>query len=848
MSIRSFLHNLFFETRKFVSLQAFQSTDYAVSDLLLFSRFVDESVILNTDGSFTTFFWYRGEDLDSSTDEVLNFLSEIINKSTLQLGTGWAMHLDCDCKESSGYIPEDKSYFNDATTNAMDHERRIEYNKAGSHFENEYVLSFTYLPPKDITSKAGAFFLNDDGSGKKHKVDYTQHLDKFIETVLTVIDLLTSAHFKVWRMTDSEIESYLFYCINGIRATLNLPTRHWTDLRFILANQDVTTGFYPMVGEKHMRVISMGEQFPMETYPTLLDSLNKLGFEYRWSTRYIFLDPRDAKKMMKKIADLHYQQRESASQIIGRTQGFDSGKVNRSAIRYADDAEEAIASIESGGIRFGKYTSCIVIFDEDEERIKEKVKIVEAAINNCGLYGKVEKAQVFDAYLGSIPGMVRPNVRKWIMHSYNLADLMPTTSIWSGYKKHPCEYYAKAGQDQVLFYASTAGGTPFRGCLHYGNNGNTLVIGDNVGYVMNFLSAQQKRYKNSQIYVFDSGHSSLPICYATNGTHYDIGYGDEGESITFKPLANLDNQEDFTFAVQWLTELCIVNGYDIKPKHTLKIVEVLEIIKKEALPEQRTMDYFVYQLQSRDEELTEQFKPYTSSKGSSLQNILFDSKVDHLKLSDFTVFEIGQLIKKGDQLLVPTIRYLFHMISRNLNGSPVSIYLHDGYAVLKHPVFSSFLDDLLRNMSNSNVQLIIGVTNPGDILNSNLSSILLQNCPTKIFTSNQTASTQQKPTYEAMGLNERQISLISHALPNREYYFSNPLGNRLINFSIGELTKLFISVPSIEVVEKIRKLKKERGEYFGYFWILENNLLEEYADYWMAMHEKLINEKGISNE
>lgn len=839
--LKNFFHNLMFDVKRLVSLEAFAAKDYGVSDLLLFSRFIDEGVIILVDGSFTTSFWYRGEDLDSATDDVINYLSTIVNNALSPLGTGWSMHLDCVRRESSGYIREDKCHFPDATTATIDLERRMDYNKESTHYENEYVITFTYLPPADMSSKFGAFFLNKKDGGKP-KFDYTIHLEKFKDTIYSVIDILTSSQFKIARMSDNEILSHLFYCINGIHANIKVPARHWTDLRYMLANQDITTGFYPMVGDKHMRVISMGEQFPMESYPTLLSSLNNLGFDYRWSTRYIFLNIADAKAMLKKISDLHNQGRESASQVFAKSQGLGNGKINRAADRYLDETEEAIASIETGGVRFGKYTSCIVLFDEDSERLLDKVKIVETEINNCNLRATVEKAQSFEAYLGSVPSMVRPNVRKWIMHSHNLADLMPTTSVWSGYKSNPCSFYTDAGQDQVLFYASTIGGTPFRGCLHYGNNGHTLLIGDNVSPAINFLAAQQRRYANAKIFIFDNQHASLPLCYGVGGIHYDLGYGDK--SITFQPLANLDTQEDFTFAVEWLVELCVVNGFEVKPQHITIITEVLEMIKKEASKTQRTLSYFSYQIRSRDEDLAIQFKPYVSTTGSGLQNILFDAKEDHLELSNFTVFELEQLARKGNSTLIPSISYLFHMIERSLDGTPVSIYLHDGFTILKHPVFRSFLDDWLRNIAGANVQIIIGATNPSDIIKSEIAGILMQTCQTKIFTPNLNAKNQQKQAYLDIGLNEKQIELISLAMPNREYYYTNPLGNRLINFNFGELTTIFVRKPSLEQVDIARKLKAEHGDKFSYQWIKQNNLIDEISEVWLAKHNEI---KGENN-
>ena len=831
--------NIMFDVKRIVNLQMFTSKEYGVADLLLYSRFVDRGVILNVDGSFMTSFGWRGDDLDSATDESKNYLSTIVHQAMLHLETGWSMHLDCVRKESSGYIPESECHFTDATTFTIDHERRIEYNQESKHYESDYVITFTYLPPSDVTSKFGAFFMTEKDGKKKAKFDYTVYLEKFKDVISSVLDVLTSSQFKITRMSDDEILSHLYYCVNGIHANVKNPKRHWTDLRSIVANQDIVTGSYPVVGDKHMRVVSMGEQFPLETYPTLLNALNNLSFEYHWSTRYIFLSIADATKALARIAELHNQKRESAGQILSNKYGDGSNpkKINRTAVRYAEDAEEAISSIEMGNVRFGKYTSCVVLFDEDEELLKEKVKIVEGVLNNCGLMGKVEKAHCFEAYLGSLPGMVRPNVRKWIMHSYNLAELMPTTSVWAGYKNNPCKYYIAKQNNPVLFYASTIGGTPFRGCLHTDDEGHALIIGSNGSLVMNFLATQQCRYKNARIFIFDSNHASLTLASGIpNSLYYDIGYGDN--SISFQPLAYLDSQEDFSFAVDWLSGLCEVNGFEVKPQHVTAISEVLEIIRKEAKQEQKTLSYFYYQISSKDEELANQFRPYVITMGNSLQNNIFEARKNHLEFGSFTVFEIEKLARKGDAVLIPTILYLFHMIERSLDGSPVSIYIHDGWTIFKHPVFRGYLDDWLRKIAGLNVQIVIGVHQPADITSSEIAGILMQSCKTKIFTANLNANGTQKLSYTHLGLNDTQINLIGTSVVNREYYFTCPLGNRLIQFHMGELAKIFLQPPSLEQIELIHLLKLKHGNLFGYYWIKQHDLLDEIADFWLETHNK----------
>lgn len=46
-----------------------------------------------------------------------------------------------------------------------------------------------------------------------------------------------------------------------------------------------------------------------------------------------------------------------------------------------------------------------------------------------------------EAYLGSLPGHGVENVRRPLMNTMNLADLLPTSTIWTGLNVAPCPMY-----------------------------------------------------------------------------------------------------------------------------------------------------------------------------------------------------------------------------------------------------------------------------------------------------------------------------------------------------------------------------------------------------------------------
>lgn len=823
--MKSFFKNSLFWVKRFVTLDVFQSKDYGHSDVIIWDRFVAPNIILNCDGSLMTIMRFRGNDHDSSTDDECAFMSQYVNLAMCKMGSGWAVHVDCVRKESVGYIRESDCNFTSATHYLIDQERRFGYNQEGMHYENDYYLSFTWLPPADTISKLQMVFVNEGETQPKNTVNYSKYLTLFKEQVSDVVDIL-SRKFTISRISDDEIFSYLHYTVSGNWLNLKLKNNYWTPIRYQVTNQDYINSTSPMIGEKHLRVISFGEEFPNATYPTMLRELNNLGFSYRWVTRYIFLDKLEAEKYISKMADLHYQGRKSAASLaIEHFGGNNDHKINRSADVMFDDAEEARMLSEVGGIRFGKYTCSLVLYEDDVTILNEKVKIIKSVINNLNFLARVESTNAMEAYLGTLPGMVRANVRKYVMHSTNLADLLPTTAVWAGQTQNHCRYYKEAGNNPVLFYASTTGNTPFRVSLHVNDIGHTLILGPSrtgKSVLLNFMASQHTRYKNAKVYIFDNGLSSLPLCYATNGgIHYDIGADDT--NISFKPLEHLNTDEDFSFACEWLADLCTVQGFEIKAKHRTMIAETLAIIRDVGADNQRTLSYFYYQISSRDDsdrDFSEQFKPYTKTGGAGMQSIIFDAVNDSLTLSRFTVFELAKLTKAGDQILIPAIRYLFHMIERGLDGSPTMIVIDEAATPFKHPVFCNILDDWLRKIAKKNVNLVMATQQLNDIMKTDIFDVLTDNCKTSFLLANESAEKEYiRELYTKFGLNEKQIELVANAIAQREYYYMSSLGNRMFRLDLGDIAMAYLGRTSLEDIKMAKELKKEHPDDFGGYWL-----------------------------
>ena len=176
------------------------------------------------------------------------------------------------------------------------------------------------------------------------------------------------------------------------------------------------------------------------------------------------------------------------------------------------DADTALQELGDDLVAFGYVTTTVTVCDEDSHTADEKIRAVERAINTRGFTTIRESVNAVEAWRGSLPGDGYRNVRRVILHTLNLADMMPITAVWAGEKKNPSPPMPVDAPSPL--YAATSGATPVRFNLHVGDLGHTLMIGPPGAGKSTFLgltTAQWFRYPRAQVFAFDKGYSLLVL-------------------------------------------------------------------------------------------------------------------------------------------------------------------------------------------------------------------------------------------------------------------------------------------------------------------------------------------------
>jgi type IV secretion system protein VirB4 len=807
-----------------LNLREYRRSFDRLADHLPWAALVAPGVVLNKDGSFQRTLRFRGPDLESATEAELVGACARLNNVLRRFGSGWALFFEAERFEAPGY-PD--SIFPDAASWLVDEERRAHFEQRAAndnhqpaandnfpliprvHYESAYYLTLLYLPSADQVARTEQALLERAEADKGR--DWRQELAAFLAETERVRDLLTGFMPEIQALDDEGTLTYLHGTVSTRRHRVAAPeTPIYLDA--ILADVPLSGGIEPMLGDQHVRSVTV-LGFPNLSHPGILDALNHQDFAYRWMTRFIALDKTAATKVITGIRRRWFNKRKSISALLREVlynqpvQLFDSDADNKVA-----DADLALQALGADHVSFGYLTTTVTVMDADRLRAEEKRRAVERIINGAGFTCIRESVNAVEAWLGSLPGHVYANVRQPIVHTLNLAHLVPMSSVWAG----------PARNDHLdgppLLRAETSGSTPFRLSTHVGDVGHLLAVGPTgagKSVLLALIAMQFRRYRGSQIYIFDKGKSARAATLAMGGEHHALG---SDSTLAFQPLRRIDDLAERAWAAEWIGGLLSNQGYIAGPEDKEAIWSALGSLAS-APPEERTLTGLSVLLQSN--KLKAALQPYTLEGPFGR---LLDAAEDRLALSDIQCFETEELMDQAGAVL-PVLTYLFHRLEERFDGRPTLLILDEAWIYLDNPVFAARIREWLKVLRKKNVSVVFATQSLADIAQSSIAPAIIESCPQRIFLPNDRAiEPQSRISYERFGLNDRQIELIARATPKQHYYLQSRRGNRLFELALGPVALALCGASSPADQKRIDRILTEQPDDFAAAFLADAGL------------------------
>jgi type IV secretion system protein VirB4 len=797
-----------------------------LADLLGWGFLVGDGVVLQKDGSLLAGFAYSGPDVSAATAAELDALTQHVNDAFLPFADDWMLHIDAIRRPAVAYPA---GVFPDAVSRLIDDERRAAYRVTEQgQFETSYALVITHLPPAELYSRLATWFVR---GGNRTGVDWDRVLAAF-EAAVTGLEHRLAARLRLHRLDSDALVTHLHECLTGEPHGVRAPA-HGAYLNVVLADQELIGGFEPRIGRNHVRAVAV-HGYPEASHAGGLDTLNALPYAFRWSSRIVPLAQPTAARLIRRYQLSWYKKRKGAAawlqDLVGsgakRDHGSDADAdlfIDHDARRMVQDASAAVAENASGTVRFCFFNQVLVINDPDADRADAVAAELLKTLHDAGYTGRIEGVNALEAYLGTLPGHGYPNLRRPLVSTRNIADLLPITGVWPGLAVNPSPLFPP--RSPPLLWAATAGATPFRVNLHDSDVGHALVLGKTgagKSTLLGLVAAQFRRYAAAQVFVFDVGYSMWLLAHAVGGAHYDLAAG-RTDVLRFQPLAQIDDPAERAWAADWLETLMTVQGIAVTPVHRARIDHALLLLAGNA-PPHRTLTELTAQLQHP--ELLSGLRPYTMA-GHYGQ--LLDATEDDLTDSQFTVFEMKHLLALDDRIAIPVLLYLFRRIEQRLDGRPTLIEIDEAWMALLHPRFGPRITQWLLTLRKQNAAVVLATQSPAQLAQMATRHAVIDSCPTKFYLPNADAAAPgAAELYRDLGLNGREIGTISGATPKRHYYMKTPRGSRLVELGLGQLALALLAPPTGLTIEdakrRVESLMRERGAAWLPAWLDECGL------------------------
>ncbi len=779
------------------------------ADLLNYAVMPCADIMVNKDGAIMAFFAYQGKDVQSSTDAELDYIRTMFNQVFRLTEENWMLEFNL-MRVSSRDYPVERT-FPDMVSKLIDEERREQYQSENQHYDTVTYLTISRGPTADLSRSVKKFVYDQEEDIKEETLD--EYIDKFEISLSSIMDTFGGV-FELKRLHSDEILKFLHYCISGINEYIAMPSMA-IYMDAYLANNDFVGGLDPIIGENHIKVLDF-QDFPTHSYPTILDILNTLPIEYRWSTRFIPLDVDTARNYM--IAHLkHWNQKAKGFMgLVRESIGMENTRLDRDAVTMIDMTEDAMASNSSGLVRYGFMTKVIILMNKDKSILDESARMIRRQLQQLGYLIRYESVNAVDAYLGSLPGHGYYNLRRPLMDSLTLANTAPISSIYQGSPTCPSPYYPPLSP--ALFYSKTSGSTPYRFNLHIDDVGHTMIIGPTgtgKTTLMGLIMAQHRKYPQSQIFVLDKDNSNKPLILAMNGDYYDIGSNAEF-SVNFAPFQYIDDEEEFEWACSFVEELCELQKVELGGDMKEQIRHTMSTLRGS---DRKYWNLSQYILSIQNQKLRDALKVYATD--GAVGKILNQSK-DNIETSSLMGFELGWLLGQKEEMYVPVINYLFRKLYRLFKRQlPTLMILEEAWLYIDNSVIARKLKDWLKTLRKFNVAVIFTSQALSDVSTSTISAVLAESCVTKIYLANNEALASSRKTYEYFGLNDRQILLISSMQYKKDYYVTNSAGNRVIDLGLGQVALAFIGISS----------KKDKEKFYSIYRKNDSGWVNEWLEY-----------------
>ncbi len=530
------------------------------------------------------------------------------------------------------------------------------------------------------------------------------------------------------------------------------------------------------------------KEYPATTRPGLWDGLLSARFAFVCAQSFTFLSKASARAVMERKQNQMTSARDRAtSQIAG--------------------LDDALDDLMSNRFVMGDHQASLMVYGETPRQLADHMSKARALLADSGLVVAREDLALEAAFWAQFPGNFRLRARPAAINSRNFAALAP-------FHTHPAGKAEGNHWGPAVALLRTSAGSPFNFSFHVGDIGHTFICGPTGSgktVVQNFMLAQLEKLGAQQVFI-DKDRGAEIFVRACGGTYLALK---TGVATGFAPFKALDYAlpANRAFLADLVRQIATPPERRLTAQEDRAIEDAVAALAPMSAA-QRSIAALRALLGQRD----------AGGIGARLERWrrdgplgwVLDNEADALSLdARFLGFDMTHFLDHAE-VRTPIMMYLFHRLAALVDGRRLVVDIDEFWKALGDEAFRSLAQDGLKTYRKQNAFMVFGTQSPADVLRSDISHTILEQCATKVFLPNPHA--QARDYVEGFGLTEREFRLVREDLApeRRQFLVKQGLNSVVVELNLDGLSDhLAILSGRTETVELLDRLRVQHGDAYA---------------------------------